>query len=93
MVELDVDQKVILQRIEARWIHEASGRVYNLDYNPPKVPFKDDVTGEALTKRQDDTARRCFKNGWTSIMRRLSLSKCFTSSKGCCIQLVATLLI
>lgn len=57
VVELDVDQKVILQRIEARWIHEASGRVYNLDYNPPKVPFKDDVTGEALTKRQDDTAQ------------------------------------
>lgn len=57
VVELDVDQKVILQRIEARWIHEASGRVYNLDYNPPKVPFKDDVTGEALIKRQDDTAQ------------------------------------
>ena len=37
-----------------------SGRVYNLDYNPPKVPFKDDVTGEALTKRQD-VLRRCFK--------------------------------
>ena len=92
VVELDVDQKVILQRIEARWIHEASGRVYNLDYNPPKVPFKDDVTGEALTKRQDDTAQ-VFQNGWTSIMKRLSLSKCFTSSKGCCIQLVATLLI
>lgn len=56
VVELDVDQNVILERIEARWVHVPSGRVYNLDYNPPKVPFKDDITGEPLTKRSDDTA-------------------------------------
>lgn len=56
VVELDVDQKVILERIEARWVHVPSGRVYNLDYNPPKVPFKDDITGEPLSKREDDTA-------------------------------------
>ncbi|KAM9926562.1 hypothetical protein OXX80_010546 [Metschnikowia pulcherrima] len=56
VVELDVNQDVILQRVEARWVHLASGRVYNLDYNPPKVPFKDDVTGEDLSKRSDDTA-------------------------------------
>lgn len=56
VVELDVDQKVILERIEARWVHIPSGRVYNLDYNPPKEPFKDDVTGEPLSKRDDDTA-------------------------------------
>jgi adenylate kinase len=37
-----------------RWIHVPSGRVYNLTYNPPKVPFKDDITGEYLSKRQDD---------------------------------------
>ena len=56
VVELDVDQSVILDRIEARWVHVPSGRVYNLDYNPPKVPYKDDVTGEPLSKRDDDTA-------------------------------------
>lgn len=56
VVELDVDQSVILERIEARWVHSASGRVYNLDYNPPKTLFRDDLTGEALTKRSDDTA-------------------------------------
>lgn len=55
VVELEVDQKSILERVEARWIHAASGRVYNLDYNPPKEPFKDDVTGEKLEKRKDDT--------------------------------------
>lgn len=56
VVELDVDQSVILQRIESRWVHIPSGRVYNLDYNPPKVPYKDDITGEPLSKRDDDTA-------------------------------------
>lgn len=56
VVELDVDQSVILERIEARWVHLPSGRIYNLDYNPPKVPYKDDITGEPLSKREDDTA-------------------------------------
>lgn len=55
VVELEVDQKSILERVEARWVHPASGRVYNLDYNPPKEPFKDDETGEKLEKRKDDT--------------------------------------
>lgn len=55
VVELDVDEKVILERIEARWVHIPSGRVYNLDYSPPKVPYTDDVTGEPLSKRPDDT--------------------------------------
>lgn len=57
VVELQVDQKIILERIEARWVHSPSGRVYSLDYNPPKKPFTDDVTGEPLTKRSDDTAK------------------------------------
>lgn len=56
VVELNVSQEVILKRVEARWIHVPSGRVYNLDYNPPKVAYRDDITGEPLLKRSDDTA-------------------------------------
>lgn len=41
-------------RVKLRYVHMPSGRVYNLDFNPPKEPMKDDVTGEALTKRPDD---------------------------------------
>ncbi len=37
-----------------RWTHLPSGRVYNLSYNPPKVEGKDDITGEPLSKREDD---------------------------------------
>ncbi|CAI5760127.1 unnamed protein product [Candida verbasci] len=54
VIELDVPQNIILDRINARWVHLKSGRIYNLDYNAPKIPFKDDITGEPLTKRDDD---------------------------------------
>jgi adenylate kinase len=54
VVELNVPQHVILERIENRWVHIPSGRIYNLQYNPPKVAGKDDVTGEPLDKRPDD---------------------------------------
>ncbi|ONH64987.1 GTP:AMP phosphotransferase, mitochondrial [Cyberlindnera fabianii] len=56
VVELKVPESVILNRIENRWVHIPSGRVYNLEYSPPKVAGKDDVTGEPLSKRPDDTA-------------------------------------
>lgn len=55
VVELDVPREVIMDRICNRWIHPSSGRVYNLKYNPPLTPFKDDVTGEDLVQRADDT--------------------------------------
>ncbi|TFK29999.1 adenylate kinase [Coprinopsis marcescibilis] len=54
VVNLNVPDEVILSRISDRWVHLASGRVYNTSYNPPRVPGYDDVTGEPLTKRPDD---------------------------------------
>ncbi|CAG8698183.1 uncharacterized protein OCT59_002492 [Rhizophagus irregularis] len=54
VINLQVPEEVILQRIMDRWIHVPSGRVYNLSYNPPKIHGIDDVTGEKLTKRDDD---------------------------------------
>lgn len=81
VVELDVDQDVILQRIEARWVHAPSGRVYNLDYNPSKVPFKDDETGEDLIQRPDDTAA-VFKKRLDTYNRTLALLKQFYEDKG-----------
>ncbi|CAE6941307.1 adk [Symbiodinium sp. CCMP2592] len=55
----------VLDAVEARWIHEASGRVYHTKYNPPKsfdgkseptpANMRDDETGEALSQRPDDT--------------------------------------
>jgi adenylate kinase len=54
VLQLKVPEQVILDRIENRYVHLPSGRVYNLTFNPPKVKGKDDVTGEPLTKRPDD---------------------------------------
>jgi nucleoside-triphosphate--adenylate kinase len=54
VVDLQVPFEVIIDRISKRWVHEPSGRVYNLDFNKPKVAGKDDVTGEPLTQRMDD---------------------------------------
>lgn len=55
VIILEVDDAVIIDRISGRRIHAASGRSYHLKTKPPKVPGKDDVTGEALTQREDDT--------------------------------------
>lgn len=46
---------IILSRMANRWTHVASGRVYNVGFNDPKVAGKDDVTGEALIQRDDDS--------------------------------------
>jgi nucleoside-triphosphate--adenylate kinase len=54
VVNLDIPQATIVERMSGRWIHMASGRVYAYDYNPPKEEGKDDVTGEALEQREDD---------------------------------------
>lgn len=54
-IELDVPKKVLLERLSKRLVHPASGRTYNLDYCPPRVEGKDDVTGEALERRPDDS--------------------------------------
>ncbi|XP_028911424.1 GTP:AMP phosphotransferase AK3, mitochondrial isoform X1 [Ornithorhynchus anatinus] len=54
VINLNVPFETIKQRLTARWIHPASGRVYNTEFNPPKVPGHDDLTGEPLTQREDD---------------------------------------
>jgi len=54
VVEIDVDDAEIVQRMSGRRVHLASGRTYHVIFNPPKVEGKDDITGEALIQREDD---------------------------------------
>ena len=54
VLEIDVDKDDIIQRMSGRRVHPGSGRVYHVKFNPPKVPGKDDVTGEPLVQRDDD---------------------------------------
>jgi len=55
VIEIDVPDADIIERMSGRRVHMASGRTYHLKYNPPKVAGKDDVTGEDLIQRDDDT--------------------------------------
>ncbi len=54
VVEIDVPDDVIVARMAGRRVHLGSGRSYHIEYNPPKVAGKDDVTGEDLIIRDDD---------------------------------------
>lgn len=54
VIEFDVPDVVIVERMAGRRVHSGSGRVYHLVYNPPKVEGKDDDTGEDLSIRPDD---------------------------------------
>lgn len=54
VIEIEVGDTEILRRMSGRRVHPASGRTYHIDFNPPRVEGKDDVTGEPLVQRPDD---------------------------------------
>jgi adenylate kinase len=60
-IAFDVDPDVLTERLTGRWTHEASGRTYHEQHNPPKVARTDDVTGEPLMQRPDDKAETIRK--------------------------------
>lgn len=54
VVEIDVPDEDIINRMSGRRMHPASGRNYHIIYNPPVNEGKDDLTGELLIQREDD---------------------------------------
>jgi len=54
VLEIDVADDEIVNRLGGRRVHPNSGRVYHVSFNPPKVKGKDDETGEDLIQREDD---------------------------------------
>jgi adenylate kinase len=54
VVEVDVPEAEIIERMSGRRVHLSSGRTYHTRFNPPKVENVDDVTGEPLVQRDDD---------------------------------------
>lgn len=54
VIEIDVDDEEIVKRLSGRRVHEASGRVYHVEHNPPQQAGRDDETGEELVLREDD---------------------------------------
>uniref|UniRef100_A0A8C5VB81 Adenylate kinase 3 n=1 Tax=Microcebus murinus TaxID=30608 RepID=A0A8C5VB81_MICMU len=61
VINLNVPFEVIKQRLTARWIHPASGRVYNVEFNPPKTVGIGDVTAEPLVQREEDPSETVIK--------------------------------
>ena len=61
VVEIDVPDAAIIERMSGRRVHIASGRTYHVKFNPPKVAGKDDATGEDLIQRDDDKAETVRK--------------------------------
>ncbi len=54
VVEIRVADEDVVERISGRRVHESSGRIYHVTFNPPKVAGLDDETGEPLIQRDDD---------------------------------------
>jgi adenylate kinase len=54
VLEIDVPDDAIIERMSGRRSHVASGRTYHVKFNPPKVSGRDDLTGEELVQREDD---------------------------------------
>jgi adenylate kinase len=54
VLEIDVPDDEIIDRMSGRWVHPASGRTYHVKFNPPRAVGKDDATGEPLIQRDDD---------------------------------------
>lgn len=78
VINLQIDDELLIKRVTGRLIHPASGRTYNIYFNPPKVEGKDDVTGEPLVKRGDDTEDKLrtrldeFHNKTTPVLKYYS---------------------
>jgi adenylate kinase len=61
VLEIDVPDAFIVERMSGRRVHPASGRTYHVKFNPPKVAGRDDVTGEPLIQRDDDKKETVLK--------------------------------
>jgi adenylate kinase len=65
VIELQIDDDEIVCRMSGRLLHPQSGRIYHKIYNPPKINNQDDITGEPLIQREDDSE--------TTIRKRLDV--------------------
>jgi adenylate kinase len=61
VLEIDVPDSEIVERMSGRRVHVASGRTYHVRFNPPKAEGRDDVTGEPLIQRDDDREETVLK--------------------------------
>ena len=61
VIEINVPDQTIIERLNGRRIHTPSGRIYHIKNDPPKNEGVDDETGEPLVIRNDDTTEIIMK--------------------------------
>jgi len=81
VIEFQVDNETVVQRISGRRIHQSSGRTYHVEFNPPKQEGRDDVTGEPLVQREDDNADT-FRNRLNAYHEQTAPLVSYYSNKG-----------
>lgn len=80
VVELELSDKTAQQRFGGRWFHPGSSRLYHTLYNPPKVAGKDDVTGEPLEQRPEDTSESILQRMFQYRRQSADVRTCFNAS-------------
>jgi adenylate kinase len=55
VINFELDDEEVVRRLSGRRVHPGSGRTYHIDFSPPKTEGVDDVTGEPLVQREDDS--------------------------------------
>ncbi|CAI4219362.1 unnamed protein product [Parascedosporium putredinis] len=88
VVSITTPFDVILERISGRWVHEPSGRVYNTTFNAPRSPGIDDVTGEPLVQRPDDS-EEVYRASWGDLFDRGDQSPGYGAGTGGGIEAVS----
>ncbi|VFP80492.1 adenylate kinase [Candidatus Erwinia haradaeae] len=79
ILEFQVPDQLIIERLTGRQIHERSGRIYHTQFNPPKTPGKDDITGEPLIMRNDDEREIVYQRLTEYHQRTAPLIKHYTT--------------
>ncbi len=82
VLEIAVPDEEIVNRLAGRRVHPASGRIYHVDLNPPREEGKDDVTGEPLIQRDDDSEARCATGCLCITTRRRRWSSTIRTGRG-----------
>lgn len=82
VIHLDVPEEEATRRLMNRWIHAPSGRTYSSDYKPPRREGFDDVTGEKLVKRADDSSAQSISKRMLEYYSKTLPVKEFFAAKG-----------
>lgn len=80
-LDIQIDDSLLIERVNGRLIHPGSSRTYHTEFKPPKVSMTDDITGEPLVRRSDDNAE-AFKKRLESFYIQYPPVAAFYTQKG-----------